>query len=111
MPILYQTKVRNSSPTYRRRGLLAEYVKFVGASIYEGDIIQTYFIFSPGDAGYGISQKPFIVEWQKDTASFRGKKPNPDGKHLLDWIDFSSMQSISYEVIGNFYENPELINE
>lgn len=79
-----------------------------GTEIYEGDIIQTYFSFSPGDAGYGVSQKPFIVTWDRERGAFRGKKPKPEHFHLLNIIDFFQMQSQLYEVIGNIYENPEL---
>lgn len=75
-----------------------------GISICEGDIIQTHFSFSPGDAGYGISQKPFIVKWEEGSAGFRAYKPNAKTLHLLDIIDFFEMQSNLYEVIGNIYE-------
>ena len=82
-----------------------------GKEIYEGDIIQTYFSFDPGDAGYGVSQKPFVVDWNQEHASFRAKKPEAEAGslHLLDIISFFSMQSRLYEVIGNIHENPELL--
>lgn len=80
-----------------------------GREICEGDIIQTYFSFSPGDAGYGVSQKPFVVKWEQGRSGFRAYKPNTKGWHLLDTIGFFEMQRKLYEVIGNIYENPELL--
>lgn len=80
-----------------------------GREICEGDIIQTYFSFSPGDAGYGVSQKPFVVKWEQGRSGFRAYKPNTKDWHLLDTIDFFEMQSEIYEIIGNVYENPELL--
>jgi len=80
-----------------------------GKEIYEGDIIQTYFSFAPGDAGYGVSQKPFVVKWEQVRAGLRAYKPNADRLHLLDIVDFWETQSSLYEVIGNIYDNPELM--
>lgn len=80
-----------------------------GNRVFEGDIIQTYFSFAPGDAGYGVSQKPFVVEWEQSRASYRAYKPDAQKLHILDTIDFFEMQSKLYEVIGNIYDNPELI--
>lgn len=82
-----------------------------GREICEGDIIQTYFSFKPGDAGYGVSQKPFVVKREQGRASFRAYKPNAKALHLLDIIDFFDMQSKLYEIIGNIFENPELLKE
>jgi len=82
-----------------------------GREICEGDIIQTYFSFSPDDAGYGVSQKPFVVKWEQGRAGFRAYKPNTKALHLLDVIDFFDMQSKLYEIIGNIYENPELLEQ
>jgi len=82
-----------------------------GREICEGDIIQTYFSFKPGDAGYGVSQKPFVVKWEQGRTGFRAYKPNAKALHLLDVIDFFDMQSKLYEIIGNIYENPELLKQ
>lgn len=82
-----------------------------GVKIFEGDILQTHFEFSPGDAGYNDSQRPFVVGWDKDRMCFRGWKPGID-RHsykLLEIIDFFGKQEEVYEVIGNIYDNPELL--
>ena len=76
--------------------------------IYEGDIIQTYFSFPPGGAGYGISQKPFVVGWEQGRTAFRARKPDSVDYHLLDVVDFFEMQSELYEVIGNIWECGDL---
>ena len=82
-----------------------------GVEICEGDIIQTYFSFKPGDAGYGVSQKPFVVKWEQGRSGFRAYKPNTKDWYLLDTVDFFEMQSELYEIIGNIYENPELLKQ
>jgi len=80
-----------------------------GKDIYEGDVIQTYFSFSPGDAGYGVSQSPFVVKWDHKRVAYRAKKPKTKGLHLLDVVDFFQAQSNLYEAIGNIHESPELL--
>lgn len=75
-----------------------------GVKIFEGDCIQTYFSFSPCDAGYGVSQKPFYVKWEQGRTAFHAKKPNVNGMHLLDTIDFLTIQSQLYEVIGTKWD-------
>lgn len=78
-----------------------------GRKIFKGDCIQTYFSFSPCDAGYGVSQKPFYVEWEQGRTAFRAKKPNVNGMHLLDTIDFFAIQSHLYEVIGTIWDKED----
>ena len=80
-----------------------------GCRIFEGDIIQTYFSFVPGDAGYGVSQKPFVVEWEQERTAFRARKPSACDLHLLDMVDFFETQRHLYEVIGNIHDNPDMV--
>jgi uncharacterized phage protein (TIGR01671 family) len=85
-----------------------------GKKVYEGDVIQTYFCFAPGDSGHGVSQRPFVVKWEQGRTAFRAFKPDTKGRHvfhILDTIDFFEMQSEVYEVIGNIHDNPELLSK
>ena len=61
-----------------------------GREIYEGDIVKSTFT-------------TYIVTWDKECACFSLKEDNTP--HLLaDYID-------DIEVVGNIYDNPELLNK
>lgn len=64
-----------------------------GNKIWENDIIQI-----------ATEDKYFHLEWQDDTAGF---VMNGDGFT----IDFDNYWSYEVEVIGNIFDNPELIGE
>lgn len=62
-----------------------------GKKIWENDIIEL-----PGGGGY------FVCEWQEDTARFvlNGER----------WtVDFDNYWSYEVEVIGNIFDNPDLL--
>lgn len=66
-----------------------------GEEICEGDIVLDYY---EGDDA-------FIVEWDKDTASFR--LTGTDNIASVSFDNFYSDEDL--EVIGNIHENPELL--
>lgn len=60
-----------------------------GREIYEGDIVKFHMFNSVG-----------VIEWNKRTAEFLARRNN-------GWTEFGGYQDM--EVIGNIYENPELV--
>lgn len=62
-----------------------------GKRIWENDIIEL-----PGEDGY------FVCEWQEDTARFV-----LNGEGLT--VDFDNYWSYEVEVIGNIFDNPDLL--
>lgn len=69
-----------------------------GVEIYEGDIIK----FSSNGYGNG---KAMVVEWDKEFAGFL-----PFAEQIFQAADsYSEWEIESTKVIGNIYENPELL--
>ena len=94
-----------------------------GKEIYEGDILKGYcYPFMSGDKTWYVpkGEKPrynYFLEicWSDELASFCGvhrtarnvsARASADISDYLECFDFSKM-----EVIGNIYENPELLEE
>jgi len=65
-----------------------------GKEIYEGDIIKLY----PSDKS-GIQ-----ILWDEHIAGF-----GFGNQTMADHLNFRKLTAINYEVIGNIYENPELL--
>lgn len=76
-----------------------------GREIYEGDIVEVK------DRRYelhGIG----IVEWDKENGLWMIYFPDTQGATMLrDWLPKEYEASLSIKVIGNVYENPELLEE
>ena len=76
-----------------------------GKLIYEGDIVRESF----GETGtYRVEYFPYSAEWQ--FANLDDEKPNWE-MFSMQFEGMSENQGIStdLEIIGNIYENPELI--
>jgi hypothetical protein len=65
-----------------------------GKEIYEGDVIKLY----PSDKS-GVQ-----ILWDEHTAGF-----GFGNQTMADHLNFRKLAAINYEVIGNIYENPELM--
>ena len=72
-----------------------------GKEIYEGDIIR-WHNFYPEPEDY------FVVKWLDFRGAYSLFRQNHFMSHL-PYADLHEMNKKNYEVIGNIYENPELL--
>lgn len=78
-----------------------------GVEIYEGDIVKRTYLF---DGAFGKTHVGEVV-YDKEYARYVISKPNkyiePRTEGLGDTLSYRS----TYEVIGNIYNNPELLED
>lgn len=79
-----------------------------GTEIYEGDILTTEFY---PFQDYGKHNYHGVVEWIDETASFYITKriANNEKRGISDGISEPIEDISEFEIIGNIYENPELL--
>lgn len=70
-----------------------------GKEIYEGDVVRQVNYRSDR----GVSGRKYVIEWKPFNASFGLRWVNHDF-----WLSFNQTRH-NVEVIGNIYENPELV--
>jgi uncharacterized phage protein (TIGR01671 family) len=82
-----------------------------GKEIYEGDIVRAYSYIDE-DEPEGNDFTIHVIEWCNDYPAF-DLKPNPDHEcnALQEFACDPMGEGYSIEVIGNIYENPELLKE
>ena len=71
-----------------------------GKLIFEGDVIKYYF---------DDDNEDFIVKYSEKDLAFITE--TLDGKYQNNFIDYDIIPTKEYEIIGNTFENKELLNE
>lgn len=79
-----------------------------GVEIYEGDILTSPYYPFQDDGKYNYHG---VIEWDQDSASFYMTKRlvNRDKNGISDGISEPIEDIEDFEVIGNIYENPEIL--
>ncbi len=83
-----------------------------GVNIYEGDVVKVHtdidlsLSFDDDPDGLIAQCITVLIEWHKEVCGFNFKTLKRD-KYLDGWTNQTDGQE--YEVIGNIYENPELL--
>ena len=72
-----------------------------GQEIYEGDVVRKYGSISMNDPAYGLYEPIFTMVWNDDAACFGLALDKPNTTEIPLFLEL--------EVIGNIYENPELV--
>ena len=75
---------------------IGQYTGLTDKKIFEGDIVTGLFLYSEPVSGVCVFKDgSFGIEWN------RGK--------VKEFSAFTSICNVTYEVIGNIYDNPELL--
>ena len=87
-----------------------------GKEIYEGDIVK-FHAFIEGGGLSGSHETDYngkgIIEYRDDGMCFVINAKSPYENKNIDWLvqDTSNFGEECFEVIGNIYENPELLDK
>ena len=79
-----------------------------GKEIYEGDIVTSEFYPYQDEGKYNYHG---IIEWEEGSFCITKKLVNKGRAGISDGICMTFEGSEYFEVIGNIYENPELLEE
>lgn len=99
------------NPDWRRMAMPEEFelMQFTGLlakngkEIYEGDILKRFAEVNE-DYGYDLVK----VQWNNDRCYWELERAN-DHAHYWGYISGSHAREGRYEVVGNIYENPDLL--
>ena len=75
-----------------------------GVEIYEGDIVLAISCF---DAECDDEERRYQISWGESAWVFKGERQWKDGIH--DWSSIENCETFKMKVIGNIFENPELL--
>ena len=78
-----------------------------GVEIYEGDIVKRTYLFNGGYGGTHTGEVVYDKDYARYVISRPQKYIEPKTEDLRNTLSDRS----AYEVIGNIYENPELLKE
>lgn len=82
-----------------------------GVEIYEGDIVKAFTVFGMAyDYAFSDDNDPthiYQIVFDDGCFQFKNTKQWSDGSN--DWRSIENVELFKVEIIGNIYENPELL--